>query len=134
MRFFSVVASAWARVLVSIMVAMFMTLALADVEFIEPSAGSSLTAGQIEVRWKDSGINTPISELTQYTLSLMIGGNDLDNMVCLYLSNHHASPKLIFLSATCGDIRVGRGIFYWILSARNYSYGNCCRCPKWIVC
>lgn len=85
-------------------VAMFTTLALADVKFIEPSAGANLTAGQIEVRWEDSGTNTPISELTQYTLSLMVGGNDLDNMVCSPSVGPHAAPKLMCLSATRGDV------------------------------
>jgi hypothetical protein len=82
MRSSSIAASAWARVL-TLVVAMLTTLVVADVKFSEPSAGANLTAGQIDVRWEDSGINPPISELTQYTLSLMIGGNDLNDMVCV---------------------------------------------------
>jgi hypothetical protein len=61
----------------------FASLCQADVRFTEPSAGANLTAGQIDVRWEDSGIDPPISELTQYTLSLMVGGNEDADMVCL---------------------------------------------------
>jgi hypothetical protein len=85
------------------MVAIFTTLAVADVKFIEPSAGANLTAGQIDVRWEDSGISPPISELTQYTLSLMVGGNDLNDMVCSPSADTYAALKLMCSSATCGD-------------------------------
>jgi hypothetical protein len=101
MRSFSNAASAWARVLTFVF--FFTTLALADVKFSEPSAGANLTAGQIEVRWEDSGIKPPISELTQYTLSLMVGGNDLNDMVCTPLADTYAALKLMWSSATCGD-------------------------------
>jgi hypothetical protein len=89
MRSSSNTASAWARVL-AFMVAIFTTLAVADVKFIEPSAGANLTAGQI-------------SELTQYTLSLMVGGNDLNDMVCSPSADTYAALKLMCSSATCGD-------------------------------
>jgi hypothetical protein len=101
MRLSSNAASAWARILTFVF--FFTTLAVADVKFSEPSAGANLTAGQIEVRWEDSGINPPISELTQYTLSLMIGGNDLNDMVCKPSTGTYAAPKLMWSSATCGD-------------------------------
>jgi hypothetical protein len=101
MRSSSNAASAWARILTFVF--FFTTLAVADVKFSEPSAGANLTAGQIEVRWEDSGINPPISELTQYTLSLMIGGNDLNDMVCKPSTGTYAAPKLMWSSATCGD-------------------------------
>jgi hypothetical protein len=65
----------------------------ADVRFTEPLAGANLTAGQIDVRWEDSGISPPISELTQYTLSLMVGGNDNADMVCL-MSSQLATRRL----------------------------------------
>jgi hypothetical protein len=94
MRFSSTAASAWARAL-ALVVAVFASLTLADVEFTVPAAGANLTAGQIDVRWKDSGISPPISELTQYTLSLMVGGNDLNDMVSLLLAGLHAAPKLM---------------------------------------
>lgn len=79
MRFRSVAVSAWAKS-VTLVVTVFTSLTLADVEFTEPAAGANLTAGQIDVQWKDSGISPLISELTQYTLSLMVGGNDLNDM------------------------------------------------------
>jgi hypothetical protein len=74
--------STWART-VALVVTVFASLTLADVQFIEPAAGANLTAGQIDVQWKESGIKPLISELTQYTLSLMVGGNDLADMVSL---------------------------------------------------
>jgi len=107
MRSPSTVASTWARAL-SIVVAVFASLTLADVEFTEPAAGANLTAGQIDVKWKDSGISPPIDELTQYTLSLMVGGNDLNDMVSLLLAGLYAAPKLMSLAATCSHIRIRR--------------------------
>lgn len=75
---------------VALVVAVFASLTLADVEFTEPAAGANLTAGLIDVQWKESGINPLISELTQYTLSLMVGGNDLNDMVSLPVAKLHA--------------------------------------------
>jgi hypothetical protein len=49
------------------------------------------------------GFRPPISELTQYTLSLMVGGNDLNDMVCTPLADTYAALKLMWSSATCGD-------------------------------
>ena len=56
-------------------------LVFADVEFTSPSAGADVPAGTIDVQWKDSGRAPAIADLTQYTLALMVGGNDVDNMV-----------------------------------------------------
>jgi hypothetical protein len=72
----------WTTVAIVVLLCSFATVSQADVRFTEPSAGANLTAGRIDVRWEDSGIDPPISELTQYTLSLMVGGNDDANMVC----------------------------------------------------
>ena len=105
MRSSFTVTSAWARAL-ALVVAVLASLALADVEFTEPAAGANLTAGQIDVRWKDSGISPPIDELTQYTLSLMVGGNDLNDMVSLILACLYAAAKLMSLVATCGHLRI----------------------------
>jgi hypothetical protein len=58
-------------------------LAAADVDFTAPAAGESVAAGTIEVQWKESGAAPSISELTGYTLSLLTGGNDNDNMLPL---------------------------------------------------
>jgi len=74
--------SGWATALL-VLLCSFASIGQADVRFTEPSAGANLTAGQIDVRWEESGISPPISELTQYTLSLMVGGNDDAGMVCL---------------------------------------------------
>lgn len=79
MRSFGAAASAWANAVLLLVI--YAPLGLADVKFTEPSAGANLTAGQIDVRWEDSGISPPIAELTQYTLSLMVGGNDDGDMV-----------------------------------------------------
>ena len=92
MRFSFVAGSTWAKT-VALVVAVFASLTLADVEFTEPAAGANLTAGQIDVQWKESGISPLISELTQYTLSLMVGGNDLDDMVSLPVAKLYAVPS-----------------------------------------
>lgn len=57
------------------------SFAVADVEFVSPNAGGFVPVGTIDVQWKDSGISPPISELTQFTLSLMVGGNEDSEMV-----------------------------------------------------
>ena len=90
------------------MVTLFTSLTLADVKFTAPAAGANITAGQIDVQWEESNINPLISELTQYTLSLMVGGNDLNDMVCLPLADVNAILKLIPLVATCGHFQIGR--------------------------
>jgi hypothetical protein len=92
MRFSFVAGSTWAKT-VALVVAVFASLTLADVEFTEPAAGANLTAGQIDVQWKESGINPLITELTQYTLSLMVGGNDLHDMVSLPVAKLQAFPS-----------------------------------------
>lgn len=92
MRYHSVAVSAWART-VTMVVTVFTSLTLADVEFTEPAAGANLTAGQIDVQWKESGVSPLISELTQYTLSLMVGGNDLNDMVSLLLAHLTAATS-----------------------------------------
>jgi len=61
----------------------FASWTLADVEFTSPNAGGFVPAGTIDVQWHDSGISPPISELTQFTLSLMVGGNEDADMVRL---------------------------------------------------
>ena len=68
----------------------FASVGFADVRFTEPSAGANLTAGEISVQWEESGVSPPISELTQYTLSLMVGGNDDSDMVCSPYPNSQA--------------------------------------------
>ena len=107
MRFSFIAGSTWARI-VALVVIVFASLALADVEFTEPAAGANITAGQIDVQWKESGTNPLISELTQYTLSLMVGGNDLNDMVRLPLADLDATSKLIPLVATCGHFQIRR--------------------------
>lgn len=62
----------------------FTSFAWADVKFLQPEAGGNLKAGLIDVKWEDSGVSPPISELTQYTLSLMVGGNEDSEMVGLF--------------------------------------------------
>ena len=61
--------------------ALVLPLVFADVEFTTPAAGDEVAVGTIGVAWKDSGKVPLITDLTQYTLALMVGGNDDDNMV-----------------------------------------------------
>lgn len=51
-------------------------LTLADVEFVSPSAGGSLPAGALSIRWRDSGESPPLDELTTYVLELVLGADE----------------------------------------------------------
>ena len=56
----------------------------ADVEFTSPAAGTTLKGGStIQVAWKDSGSNPPISDLQGYQLFICAGGNDDASSVCI---------------------------------------------------
>ncbi len=69
-------------------------LVFADVEFTSPAAGSNVPCGTIEVAWKDSGRPPVIEELSVYTLDLMVGGNDISNMVwCLCVVARHTLQR-----------------------------------------
>ena len=107
MRSYLVAGSAWART-VAVVVTVFTSLTLADVEFTAPASGANITAGQIDVQWEESGISPLISELTQYTLSLMVGGNNLNDMVRSPLADLDAASKLIPSVATCCHFQIGR--------------------------
>ncbi|KAI6852184.1 hypothetical protein KC350_g1133 [Hortaea werneckii] len=58
-------------------------LALADVQFTKPAAGSTQSVGTLSVAWKESGDNTPIDDLQSYQIFLMYGGNTADTMLQL---------------------------------------------------
>ncbi|KAL1852934.1 Cell wall synthesis protein kre9 precursor [Paecilomyces lecythidis] len=54
--------------------------ALADVEFLEPDAGATAKGGDtITVRWRDSGKEPKLSQLTRYDLYLCAGGDTADS-------------------------------------------------------
>lgn len=56
--------------------------ALADVEFLEPDAGATAKGGDtITVRWRDSGKEPKLSQLTRYDLYLCAGGDTADSYV-----------------------------------------------------
>nr|POE46824.1 hypothetical protein CFP56_00156 [Quercus suber] len=59
------------------------SLASADVDFTVPAAGAAIPAGTINVAWQDSGTSPMLQDLTQYTLDLMVGGNDAGQMLPL---------------------------------------------------
>lgn len=57
----------------------------ADVEFIEPGAGSTVNSGDIlTAYWKDSGDSPSLLELHDYDLFLCAGGPAIEYSVCLY--------------------------------------------------
>ena len=77
-----------------LLLAFALPLVYADVEFTTPAAGSDVPVGTINVAWKDSGLQPPIQDLTQYTLVLMVGGNSENNSVCLHnAQGAHAPPR-----------------------------------------
>lgn len=55
----------------------------ADVQFISPAAGGEVAAGTINVQWEDNGRSPSLTDLTAYTLVLMVGGNEDGNMLAL---------------------------------------------------
>lgn len=65
----------------------FLTLPLvvfADVEFIEPGAGSTVNSGNIlTAYWKDSGDAPSLLELHDYDLFLCAGGPEIEYSVCI---------------------------------------------------
>jgi hypothetical protein len=56
-------------------------VACQGVEFTTPAAGASIPAGSLKVAWQNEGTSPEISDLSSYTLQLMVGGNDDDDMV-----------------------------------------------------
>lgn len=61
--------------------------ALADVQFTQPAAGSTMQGGTtLQVAWKESGKSPAISTFSTYQLFLMCGGNDASSMVGLTVS------------------------------------------------
>ena len=63
--------------------ALLIPLTLADVQFASPAGNAHVEVPNIGVTWRESGKAPSISDLTTYTLSLMVGGNEEDNMVRL---------------------------------------------------
>lgn len=71
------------RLLLSLIapLALFTPFAAADVEFTYPAAGASIPAGALTIKWTDSGTAPTLKELSSYTLTLLVGGNDATNAV-----------------------------------------------------
>ncbi|RMZ78826.1 hypothetical protein DV738_g3595, partial [Chaetothyriales sp. CBS 135597] len=65
------------------LLAAFIALARADVEFLTPAAGASQSSLKLSITWKESGTAPPISEFTSYQMYLCAGGNDVDEYVDL---------------------------------------------------
>jgi hypothetical protein len=57
----------------------------ADVEFIEPGAGSTVRSGDIlTAYWKDSGDAPSLFDLHDYDLFLCAGGPEIEYSVCIF--------------------------------------------------
>ena len=58
--------------------------AFAAPKITSPAAGASLpvSAGSITVEWEDDGDAPKISQLTSFTLQLIVGGNTVATQVC----------------------------------------------------
>ena len=67
----------------STVLALLLPFVYADVEFTFPSAGANVATGTVNVKWKDSSRAPPIVDLTTYTLDLLVGGNDVADMLPL---------------------------------------------------
>jgi hypothetical protein len=53
----------------------------ADVKFISPAAGATVTAPTISIEWEDSGNPPQIADLASYQLFLCAGGNEQSSFV-----------------------------------------------------
>lgn len=59
--------------------------AFADVEFIEPGAGSTVNSGDmLTAYWKDSGDSPSLVEFHDYDLFLCAGGPEIEYSVCIH--------------------------------------------------
>lgn len=68
------------RLLPASLLAIILPCVHGDVEFTSPAAGANVEVGTIDVQWQDSGTDPSILDLTAYTLSLMVGGNQNKTM------------------------------------------------------
>lgn len=67
-----------------ILLAVLVSSAIADVEFVTPAAGSIVAgAKSLPVTWKESGVKPPLTSLTTYTMFLVAGGDAVESQVCI---------------------------------------------------
>ena len=62
---------------------LLLQVAFADVQFTTPFPGEDVPYTDIQVTWKESGENDPISSFVSYEILLCAGGNDDGNYVRL---------------------------------------------------
>jgi hypothetical protein len=74
--------------LLSLLAALAPSFVFADVQFTSPAAGASIPAGAITVQWTESGDAPSISQLSSYTLTLMVGGNTDDGTTAVGDARH----------------------------------------------
>ena len=109
------------RLLPASLLALVLPIVFADVQFTSPAAGDVVPVGTIEAQWKDSGRDTSLLDLTQYTLLLMTGGNTNDTMrpISTFVSGgimsagYNASGTIS--EGVAGDLK--NGFFFKIISA-----------------
>jgi hypothetical protein len=58
------------------LLAALLPFTLADVEFTSPDGGQSISGLSIDIKWKDSGDDPPLSDLSTYQMFLCAGGNE----------------------------------------------------------
>lgn len=90
----------------------------ADVEFIEPSAGSSVNSGDIlTAYWKDSGDVPSLLDLYSYDLYLCAGGPEIEFSVCVFFHPDTSRHELKYTTPQEDlALLVANGLF-----ARGYS-------------
>jgi hypothetical protein len=86
----------------STLLALLPAIVFGDVEFTVPIAGADVDVGTINVNWTESGHAPPITSLMAYTLLLMTGGDEEDNMAstrsCEICTKYDAQHLTRFLS------------------------------------
>ncbi len=90
-----------------ILLAVLVTSAIADVEFVTPAAGSTLAGAKtLSVTWKESGVKPPITSLTTYTMFLVAGGDGVESQVCIQPVNGEGEQarsllRILIRDTTC---------------------------------
>lgn len=90
-----------------ILLAVLVTSAIADVEFVTPAAGSTVAAAKtLSVTWKESGVKPPLTSLTTYTMFLVAGGDGAESQACIQPVNGEGEQarsllRILIRDTTC---------------------------------
>lgn len=90
-----------------ILLAVLVTSAIADVEFVTPAAGSTVAGAKtFSVSWKESGVKPLLTSFTTYTIFLVAGGDGVESQVCIQPVNGEVEQvrsllRILIRDTTC---------------------------------